>query len=423
MRTIKLLVCKHNWLIILFFPFIFSLFYSFFKYWQRKTLGNALIFFFLLSIFFTYITLSYDNIMRFWLVQYHSLSDLIYYNKDALTCLMSLLTSVLFECSHVFALYSFLIWFFITLAIKNLVGLDKKTYIIATIFVFFIRNAIDLVYFSLSVSVLAYLSTCIGRIKLIYLFIIILFSLLVCHPGVLLVFFPAWPLLFLMNKRYYIYGIVYLFILFICLNFFFTPNNVLDSLGLSFIDANFIDAYNKYVSDSYEWGFGEKNVTGFVVYVHYFAFYVITISAFIFSFFVRKVNNLIVAILQVSFVLWTSSLQFVTFNERFMIVFYVFSVIFWLVLIKKLGNKLLTFVFCSFLILAFITHAYYVRRTPDQTLMNSGNSIEKVQMRVVYMPTFLLLFYEPFGFSDQFIMKYGKYKRPVGLKRPMGTNI
>ncbi len=395
----------------LLFPPIISiivLFYNFCKS-RRKQIGILLSVFFVL--FITYNTYSVDNTLRLWNA-YDKYDETEWYLGDPLTNVLRLFLSMGIECSFLFYFYILCIYI---LWLSTLFNIQKKwnAYIIL-IFLFgmILRNAVDLVYYTLSLTALLFLITRKEIVAKDYLYIIPILYLL--HPGILLIAIPSIILYYIIkrgNKTFYYSYLILLFLLFFSINKIEIPHT-----GILLIDS-MTESLTLYTDSENRWGMQEKDISGFGAFLKYYG---MTIGYLILFYYTIKYKERInqkhlLAIYQVAFIALLGLWNFVTITERNMVVL---SLSCWpclLLLIQSksfsINNPLRKYkTLAALACIIFILNIYKI--TPirlNKIFINQ--SYTSIQKRSYYIPSVLLFNIKELGFSDTYVKQNSTLKR------------
>lgn len=414
MNNIKKYI-SYDWLFVvligLVLPPFFSTLYAFYMTttYKRKEYGIVFIFFFVL--FLTYNFFSIDNVGRHLAATDYFYDDL-WFLGDPLTSLMHWgITNLSLQSSHFFFFYIFLVYFiwFKTFS-KNVNTTLNIRIMLVIILTLSLRSSMDLLYYCLSVMfAFWFISNKKYNIGNIILIIVVVYLL---HPGFLLLLLPSIGLYLgmnlSMNNRKYIYWasllIVYVFA------YVLSHTSFLTDTGIPILDEIF-GSYNSYVGDG-AWGqrSGDRAISG---YTYTIAFYVIPLFyfvAFLFSvkYYALLKNKKILSVFQTAMLFYPNYINYVTLSERNLLVL---SVSFILVLLMLMEIKSPHLKFLSIdLILTYciLIGTFNFFKMDGAVKLNNifkTDTYVDVKNRSYYMPSILLLDYESYGYSNEFINK------------------
>lgn len=387
----------------LFLPPFISTIFSFIKFLNYRNKSTAVLFIIFFTLYLSYNFVSVDNSLRFFSAE--KISDYSnWYEGDPLTYLIHLGNQIHISSSSFFYLFTLTIYLFWYYSYRNIRKDLKKWDIIILITAVILRNAIDLSYYTLSLTFLIFYVTKKSHIT-IWDYIIIIIIIFLLHPGVLMVFLPSILLYYIIQNRstalYYLY-LVSLFIL--------TANlqNIIPITGISIID-NIGNAYSHYTSTDNKWGVREDNLSGMTYFIQYYVIVSLHFIIFIFTIIKRNKikNKFILSIFQTTIVMLPNFWNYVTITERLMVVLSLTSILCLIMLQQeyKIQTKYIAYI-CVFI---FVFHTFRASRMDLNGVFNK-NSYQEIQQRSYYIPSILLFNFDTWGYSNEFMNKNSQFK-------------
>lgn len=394
------------WGICAIFPPFFSSLLSFYAFYNKRNKEYAILFITYTVLFISYNVFSVDNILRYNVTQLNE--NLSWYLGDPLTNLMRLGTQYChLECSHFFYLYSVLIYIFWYLTLRNCCVKFNKPIVIIFIFAMILRNAFDLVYYTLSFTLLTYMMSkenFISYNKLVYIIPIIY----LIHPGVLLILLPSIILVYIFYKGYKFIYYTYLVVLFFvtyALSYINIPLT-----GIPFVDT-LIESFSSYTGNENKWGVRDLEISGITYIIRY---YLISSLYFIIFLLTVKYRNRIhqkniLSIFQCSVLMMPGTLQLTTISERNYVILSLTS---FLCLVILIQNKIIKFNIKIISIIAILVFIFNFFRNSPMKLSGvfKKDTYTEIQIRSYILPSIILFDYHDFGFSDNFIKNNSKIK-------------
>ena len=396
-----------NWVVVLVvglvLPPILSMLFALYKFCATRNRVFGLIFSFFGVLFLTYNFFSIDNCSRCM----DAIASYSVLPLDPLTSLMQLGINYLpLQCSHFIFIYILLIYIFLLFTLDKV---HRSNWSIPAIFIFLsiisLRNSMDLLYYSLSITFVLFFITNIKKISLIKCLILIAITYLL-HPGVLIILLPSIALCYVIS-RYNNNLTYYLALMAIYVLFYILSHTTISAVGMPEIDS-IIASFNSYTSNQY-WGTrkGDTAIHGITYTIIY---YVIPFTYFILFIYTLKYRHIIkdkfvLAIFQVTILFYPNFINFVTLTERALVVLSVTSVLCAISLIRT--NK--TIITMNFLVFycALIFLFNITKWMGPISLHNvfKPNSYEEIRLYSYYVPSLYLLDYGTYGYSDEFLQK------------------
>lgn len=393
----------------LLLPPFFSVIYLFFLTYKHRSdkLGIAFIFFFVL--FLTYNFFSIDNIGRV-----HIANEKIYDNSiltiDALSLLIHHgINKTSLESCHFLFFYIFTNYVFLLKTITK--STDRKldiTLLIIFITTMSLRNAMDLLYYSLATTfTLWFISN--KKYTIVNLIILTTIAYLM-HPGVLMLFFPSIALYYSMKLS--IKGGKHIYIIMLALIFIFaftlSATTSFLATGIPAIDA-MLDKYNSYTSD-FGWGkrSGSRSITGITYTILYYIIPFIYFVIFFYSvkYYKKIKNKKILCFFQTSMLFYPNFINFVTISERNLLVLSITSIIVFIMMTDIQDKKPKFITINSLLALCLLIASFNLYKLNEAVKLSNvfeTGTYEEIRDRSYYIPSFILLDYGDFGYSDEFV--------------------
>lgn len=377
----------------------------------KKGSQFGIIFFIYFVLFLTYNFFSIDNCYRFFRAHNLFISD-FWYLGDPLTYLIKEGINWGLECSHFFYLYILFTYIFWFLTFKNCNNQESKGWFVITIIgAMILRNAMDLLYYTLSLTFLLFMVSKKENIRIKdYIYIIPIIYLL--HPGVLLILCPSAALYYIFkNKKEKLYPL-YLIVLFL---FTFIIRYIpIPTTGISIID-NISQTFISYTSDENEWGIRQNKLSGLTYFIQFYCITVFYFIIFILSIYYRKKikQKFILAIFQCTIIMLPNFWIFVTLTERFLVVLSLTSFLCLISILPFTSIRIITKK--SIAIVALCLWAFNTFRASklDLSLVFNHSSYTKIQQQSYYIPSILLIDYKNWGFSDSFIKQNSSLKDKI----------
>ena len=397
-------------IICLFFPPLISTLLSLFKFIQRGA-QFGIVFFIYFVLFLTYNFFSIDNCYRFFNAHNLFLSDL-WYLGDPLTNLMQGGINIGLECSHFFYLYILLTYIFWFFTFKNCNYKETKGwFIIILIGAMILRNAMDLLYYTLSLTFLLFITSQKENIK-IKDFIYIIPIIYLIHPGVLLILFPSIGLYYIFKKQKEKIYPLYLIGLFL---FTFTIKYIpISIIGISIID-NISQSFVSYTSDDNEWGNRQNELSGLTYFLQFYLTSFFYLIIFLLSIYYRKYikQKFILAIFQCTIIMLPNFWNFVTLTERFLVVLSLTSFLCLIMIIPFSSFRYITKQSVAIIALCLWAFNTFRATKQDLSLVFNPPSYKQIQKYSYYIPSILLIDYHNWGFSDTFIKQNSSLKDKI----------
>lgn len=412
MHPLKSYSSNRYWCILilgLILPPIISVLISFYFFCKYRTKQFGIIFFIFFVLFVSYNIYSYDNTLRVWSV-FHGSDKISWLLGDPLTNIIRYFLPIGLESSNFFYGYILCIYIFWMLTVYNMQIKWDIPVVLICIFGMILRNAVDLVYYTLAVSFLLYIvSKKVIRFK-DYLYIIPV--LYIFHPGVFFVFLPAMLLYYVLKKsKSYIY---YMVLIGIAIFYFFIGNIKIPSFGIPIIDEIAASLYN-YIDADNIWGKQERDFSGMTFFMQYYCmmFWYIVIFIFTIKYRDKMKQKYIIAIYQVATIASICMLNYVTLMERSMVILSLASWLCLILLIKanvfSVKNPLRKYkVLSAIAVLIFLLNVFRFTSIPLGDVFNN-DSYKKIQARSYYVPSLVLFDTKNFGFSDDYVMQNSSY--------------
>lgn len=385
-------------------PPFFSTILALYKFYNHKNIRYGLLLCMFGVLFVMYNIYSVDNVLRLWNA-YDKYSTDLWYMGDPLTNLIRNSLSYGLGCSTFFYIYIISIYIFWLYTLKNTTHYFTKSIVIIFVFGMILRNAVDLVYYTLSLTATLYLVSKKEVEVRDYLYIIPLVYIL--HPGFFIILVPSIFLYYIIKKQNNFLYFSYSTLLFII---FFLFNKIqITNTGIALFD-NLIESFKLYTDAENKWGAQEKNITGFWYFLKYYgmATWYMIIYFYTFKYRYKLPQKHIIAIFQTAIIALPNLWNFVTLSERIMTVLSLTS---WLCLIQlqsinnnfninnflKKGNYL-----ALISIIIFTLNLFKFTPIRIDRIFRNNNYME-IKQRSFYVPSILLFNQEEFGFSDSFV--------------------
>ena len=394
-------------LIALILPPFFSMLYTLFCFIKEKNTKFGILFIFFAVLFLTYNFFSIDNTARI-LQAIDVFKPGVWYIGDPLTNFMGLgITTINMQASLFYFIYISCLYFFWLKTIESIVHNKFTTHIIVIfITTISLRYSLDLLYYCLAVTFALYFftrKTKFNALKFLGCFVCIY----ILHPGFFLVLIPALVLAYSMKTKKWIYyaSMVTIYLIYALL----ASGLTIENTGIFFIDLA-MNAFSKYTSDGY-WGIRTEE-SAIVGYSYTFIYYIVpSIYAIVFFLSVkyskRIENKFILAIFQTAMIFYPNFINFVTLTERDLLTLSISAIAASLMIVNVVKNKRFIKVgtvtlFCTLLFSFSSTiggEAVFLHNVFKE------DSYQAIQKRSYYMPSFMLLNYERYGYSNDFIIE------------------
>lgn len=393
-------------IIALILPPFFSMLYTLFFFFKEKDTRFGILFIFFAVLFLTYNFFSIDNTSRLLQATDIFKPDL-WYIGDPLSNIMGLgiktlnLQATLFYFVYISCLYIF--W------LKTLESIAHNKFTAHVIVIFIttisLRYSLDLLYYCLSVTFTLFFFT--RKIKFSPLKILgCIVCVYILHPGFFLVLLPALVLTYAMRtKKTWIYyatmgGIFTIYAL-------LASGLTIDKTGIIFIDIA-INVFSKYTAEGY-WGIRteESAITGYSYTLIYYIIPAIYSIVFFLSIKYRKQieNKFVLAIFQAAMIFYPNFINFVTLTERDLLSLSISAIAVAFMIVNVVKNKPLIKIntITLFTSLVFIFSSTIGGEAVFLHNVFREGSYQAIQKRGYSYPSFLLLDYEKYGYSNDFI--------------------
>ena len=396
------------WLILLVlglvFPPIVSCCLSLYFFLRYKQTNYLIPFAFYFVLFLTYNFFSIDNLGRFRRATRFISED--WYLGDPLTNLMRVgMQWADLQCSFFFFLYILAVYvlFLKTLEHCTMQAKDWPFFVIFVTTLSF-RNSMDLLYYCLSVVFGVWFITRKDTLTLFNFCLLIPLTYLL-HPGFLIILLPALGLYWAIkqdlngNMRIYYWALLGIFV------FYWILSRVgsIPLMGVPVIDSVTM-MFKSYTSVGY-WGIRTSSISGISYTIMYYIVPLIYFFIFLVSLRYRAIirQPLVLAIFQTALLMYPNFINYVTLTERTLLVLSITSVLTLLMLVdtKKINLTIQHIVLYCVLIFLFTSF----KGTGAVQLRNvfRAGSYQEIRNRSYFLPSFMLLDYKNYGYSDSFL--------------------
>ncbi len=398
-------------LCLLFPPFISSIF-AFYKFLHYKSRSFGILFFVFFVLFLTYNFFSVDNSLRYFAA--NDIEDSFsWLTKDPLTIIMAYGKEIGLESSLFFYIYilaTYIIWLSCYTNCKETKTINKID-IMIVISSMILRNAMDLLYYTLSLSTLLFLVSRKEKINLKdYLYIIPLIFIL--HPGVLFFLLPSIGLYYILNsstKRrnnivYFLYlgGVYIASALITHISIPTTGIAIIDTLNASF---------NHYTNNENKWGIRTTELSGITFFIQYYVISFFYAIIFIITLYKRDriKQKFILAIFQIAFIMLPNFWNFVTLSERLLVALSLTSCLCIVMLIQTKAINIRLKYIAWIYIFIFSFNLFRATRM-ELSGVFKNKSYNEIVLHSYYVPSILLFDYQSWGFSNKFIESNSLFK-------------
>lgn len=397
-------------LFLLLLPPIFSLILSTVKLFEKRGSRNVLIFSFsfFYSLFLTYLTPHYDTIQRFW--DFSGQNDQISLDFDPLSILASFLIHNLpIQSFHLFFLFYFAIILLNARSFLENNILSNFSILIAITIIYF-RNIGDITYYTLAVSVCLYFAS--KNVIQIWKLVILILVVYLIHPGLLLILLPGIVLFYLLKRKYYKLSIIYLIIFFVITYRVFTITEPIGGVSNEFINQ-FISLFNSYVTSEGQWG-RRTNLSNLSeglrlnIFTSIVKILMLLVCYALFRFRKQIENMFVLSIYIISLILYFTANGLYTINERVIVTNVILGAYLLVPILEQYKNQALKKNY-SVLVVVIFFFSLNIYNPPREVIFYDTNSSYEITTRAFYVPSFVLIFYDNMGYSDEYLRKNAKY--------------
>lgn len=391
-----------NTLICILLPNFIGCIFSLYLYKRFPKNYYGILFLSLFVIFLTYNFYSVDNTLRF-IRALNGLTSEGWISGNPLDyILMFSQTFFHVESSlifYIYILFAYLLWYY---TLNNNGDYNQsKVFIVLLICAIPLRNIIDLLYFTLSVLFTTYFISKKTFRNKISNWTLLLIGVYILHPGLFLLLIPCIIFFIIDNNNKILY---YSCIIAIYLIGIILAHSQGLSTGIDIIDVQ-LESFNHYTSEG-KWGIRETTLSGITYTIQFYILPTIyTIICFIATirrkYYIKQ--DFILKLFQVCILFYPSFISFVTISERILVTMSIcaYIIMYKMVLMKSINPYYIT----TFTVITFMFTTIRCSAPISLNGIFKEGTYEDVRFRCYYTPSLLLLDYNKWGFSDEFIQK------------------
>jgi hypothetical protein len=211
---------------------------------------------------------------------------------------------------------------------------------------------------------------------------------------------------------YYKLSIIYSIVFFVITYRIFSITETLESVNNEFVNQ-FIRLFNSYVTSDGQWGrrIGMVKLSEGLRLNIFFTVIKLLMLFVVYELFryrKRIKNKFVLSIYIISIILYFSAYGLYTINERAIVINLILGAYLLVPILEAINNKKLKVYYALLVVIVFF-FSLSIYNAPRDIIFKDTKSSYEITFRTIYVPSFMLIYYNNIGYSDDYLLQNAKY--------------